>query len=35
MDDEQYACWLEFAEYMLGFPSVTGMACHALMICGK
>jgi len=35
MDDEQYACWLEFAEYMLQFPSVTGMAGHALMICGK
>ena len=35
MDDEQYACWLEFAEYMLRFPSVTGMAGHALMICEK
>jgi len=35
MDDEQYACWLEFAEYMLQFPSVTGMANHALMVCGK
>jgi SAM-dependent methyltransferase len=35
MDDEQYACWLEFAEYMLQFPSVTGMAGNALMICGK
>jgi len=35
MDGEQYACWLEFAEYMLQFPSVTGMANHALMICGK
>jgi len=35
MDDEQYACWLEFAEYMLQWPSVTGMAGHALMICGK
>ena len=35
MDDEQYACWLEFAEYMLQYPSVTGMAGHALMICGK
>jgi len=35
MDAEQYACWLEFAEYMLRFPSVTGMAGHALMICEK
>jgi len=35
MDGEQYACWLEFAEYMLQFPSVTGMASHALMICRK
>jgi len=35
MDGEQYACWLEFAEYMLEFPSVTGMAGHALMVCGK
>ncbi|MDR2686965.1 MAG: class I SAM-dependent methyltransferase [Oscillospiraceae bacterium] len=35
MDGEQYACWLEFAEYMLRFPSVTGMAEHALMVCGK
>ena len=35
MDDEQYACWLEFAEFMLRFPSVAGMANHALMICGK
>jgi len=35
MDDEQYACWLEFAEYMLQFPSVTGMAGNALMICEK
>jgi len=35
MDDEQYACWLEFAEAMLQWPSVTGMANHALMICGK
>jgi len=35
MDDEQYACWLEFAEYMLWYPSVTGMAGHALMICEK
>jgi len=35
MDGEQYECWLEFAEYMLRWPSVTGMANHALMICGK
>jgi len=35
MDDEQYACWLEFAEYMLKWPSCTGMANHALMICRK
>jgi len=35
MGGEQYACWLEFAEYMLQFPSVTGMAGHALMVCGK
>lgn len=35
MDDEQYACWLEFAEYMLQWPSCTGMANHALMICKK
>ncbi|MCL2495603.1 MAG: class I SAM-dependent methyltransferase [Oscillospiraceae bacterium] len=35
MDDEQYACWLEFAEAMLQWPSVTGMASHALMVCGK
>ena len=35
MDGEQYDCWLEFAEYMLQWPSVTGMANHALMICGK
>ena len=35
MDGEQYACWLEFAEYMLQFPSVTGMASHALMLCAK
>jgi SAM-dependent methyltransferase len=35
MDGEQYACWLEFAEYMLQWPSVTGMANHALMICRK
>jgi len=35
MDDEQYACWLEFAEYMLQWPSCTGMANHALMICRK
>jgi len=33
MDEEQYASWLEFAEYMLQWPSVTGMANHALMIC--
>jgi len=35
MDDEQYESWLEFAEYMLQWPSVTGMAGHALMICRK
>jgi len=35
MDEEQYACWLEFAEYMLDYPSVTGMSSHGLMICGK
>jgi len=35
MDDAQYACWLECAEYMLQFPSCTGMANHALMICKK
>ena len=35
MDDEQYACWLEFAEYMLKFPSCAGLANHALMICRK
>ena len=35
MDEEQYACWLEFAEYMLRYPSVTGMAGHALLVCGK
>jgi len=35
MDDEQYACWLEFAQYMLDYPSVTGMSSHGLMVCGK
>ncbi|MCL2445252.1 MAG: class I SAM-dependent methyltransferase [Oscillospiraceae bacterium] len=35
MDEEQYACWLECAEYMLQFPSCTGMANHALLICRK
>jgi len=35
MDEEQYACWLEFAEYMLRWPSVAGAANHGLMICRK
>lgn len=35
MDEEQYTCWLEIAEHMLKFPSCTGMANHALMICRK
>jgi len=35
MDEEQYACWLEFAKYMLQWPSVTGMSNHGLMICRK
>ncbi|MDR1465779.1 MAG: class I SAM-dependent methyltransferase [Oscillospiraceae bacterium] len=35
MNEEQYACWLELAEYLLQFPSVAGAAGHALMICAK
>lgn len=35
MDDEQYACWLEIAAFMLDYPSVTGMANHALLITAK
>ena len=35
MDEEQYACWLEFAEYMLQWPSVAGVSNHGLMICRK
>ena len=35
MGEAQFACYLELAEELLKYPSCTGMANHALMICGK